>query len=59
MADVGERIVALETTLHGSGGVMERLKELSIALEEVKKTVWKATGAAMVIYAAVEIWSRH
>ena len=56
----GERIAALETAVSGKGGIIDRLEHLDICLEDVKRTIWKATGVALCLYMIVQlVFIRH
>lgn len=49
---IGERIAVLETQMENT---LERLKTIETAVDELKSTVWKATGAVCALIAIVEL----
>jgi hypothetical protein len=59
LAILSERLAILEKTidisLHGKGGVLERMEHLDKCIDGIKKTIWLATGA-VVIVVAVANW---
>jgi predicted RNase H-like nuclease (RuvC/YqgF family) len=63
IAMLSERLAILEKTieisLHGKGGVLERMEHLDKCIDGIKKTIWLATGAVMLVVALANWISRH
>lgn len=54
-----ERLAAIETALNGKGGILDRLQHLDDCVDSLKKTVWKAMGAIMVVSALFQFFFHH
>lgn len=41
---IGERVASIDTAVNSKGGILDRLQHIDACVDNVKRTIWIATG---------------